>query len=482
MNEKVTIQLIIDALAEKHDIPRKDAEAVVRKMFDLIEEALTNEKYIKIKGLGTFKLTEVDSRESVNIKTGERIQIQGHSKISFTPDTSMKELINKPFGHFETVILNKGVLLEDTPTEVETEDDDGLLSEEMLPSIDREEATMVEELTPKVAPIEDSAEVNFGPVSSEETIEPADITPAEEELPTTEETLLPVEETNETVFIETTDASETPQEAESAAIPTEEEEVVPIDETPEPAVSSEEIPLTEAPVFTEEEPIAVLPETENTSEEPMEETTNIAVSETLPDDKEPMVSVTHLPDMEEKKSSSATLWGVIIALLILACVAGGGYWWFMQSKEQPSVAPQPTTIPAAQPEETPLQQPTDSATTTQTDSVQQSLTSAPTDTLHVSATEQPTSQPKLSTTAPAPKPQETPKVSLSDTTDYDIIGTQATYTLHEGETLIKVSSKFYGNRKLWPYIVKHNKNIIKDADRVPVGTTLRIPELSPRKP
>lgn len=70
-------------------------------MFELIEEALVTEKYVKVKGLGTFKLTEVESRESVNVNTGERIEIQGHTKISFTPDSSMKDLINKPFAHLK---------------------------------------------------------------------------------------------------------------------------------------------------------------------------------------------------------------------------------------------------------------------------------------------------------------------------------------------------------------------------------------------
>ena len=114
MNEKITLQDIINLLCEKQGISPKDSETFVRTMFDVIEEALTNEKYVKIKGLGTFKLTEVNSRESVHVNTGERIEIQGHSKVSFTPDTSMKELINKPFSHFETVVLNEGVELKDT--------------------------------------------------------------------------------------------------------------------------------------------------------------------------------------------------------------------------------------------------------------------------------------------------------------------------------------------------------------------------------
>ena len=125
MNEKISLQDLVELLNTKHGMPKKNADALVRGMFDLIEEALTNDKYVKIKGLGTFKLTEVDSRESMNVNTGERIEIQGHTKISFTPDTTMKELINKPFSHFETVMLNEGVLLEDTPVvdeEVKSED------------------------------------------------------------------------------------------------------------------------------------------------------------------------------------------------------------------------------------------------------------------------------------------------------------------------------------------------------------------------
>ena len=106
MNEKKTIQNIIEILSEKQGMDKKDAELFVKGMFDLIEEALATEKYVKVKGLGTFKLTEVDSRASVDVNTGERIEIQGHTKISFTPDSTLKELINKPFSHFETVILD----------------------------------------------------------------------------------------------------------------------------------------------------------------------------------------------------------------------------------------------------------------------------------------------------------------------------------------------------------------------------------------
>ena len=80
MNERLTIQDLIDLLAAKHSMTKKDAEAFVKEFFLLIEQALENEKTVKIKGLGTFKLVDVDSRESVNVNTGERFQIKGQPR------------------------------------------------------------------------------------------------------------------------------------------------------------------------------------------------------------------------------------------------------------------------------------------------------------------------------------------------------------------------------------------------------------------
>ncbi|MBQ8501842.1 MAG: HU family DNA-binding protein [Bacteroides sp.] len=115
MNEKLNIQDIVKLLAQKRDVSEEAMDRFVKAFFKLIEEALEKDKYVKIKGLGTFKLIEVDSRESININTGERFEIQGHKKVSFTPDSNLKEQINKPFAHFETVVLNEGVAFEDMP-------------------------------------------------------------------------------------------------------------------------------------------------------------------------------------------------------------------------------------------------------------------------------------------------------------------------------------------------------------------------------
>lgn len=269
MNEKITLQDIINLLCEKQGMTPKDAETFVRTMFDLIEEALTNEKYIKIKGLGTFKLTEVNSRESVHVNTGERIEIQGHSKVSFTPDTSMKELINKPFSHFETVVLNEGVELEDT-----------VIEEEGTP-----ESTEVSETTIKVE--ETTIEQ---PIVEESVVEKPIV-----ETPAIEEPIIQESITEEPIE----DNSIVDEPVMEAPIVEETESEVPV----EPTIVEETI-ATEALKSTESEE----------SEKP------------ITAEKEE-VSTPMVPQGEEKKSSRI-LWAIIIALVLI--ILFGFYWLFMR--------------------------------------------------------------------------------------------------------------------------------------------------------
>ena len=121
--DKLTINHIASVLVEKNGIAPKDAEQFVAAMFDVIQEGLENDKQVKVRGLGTFKIVDVEPRESVNVNTGERVLIKGHSKISFTPDASMKEMVNKPFSQFETVVLNDGVEFPETSVETSAETD-----------------------------------------------------------------------------------------------------------------------------------------------------------------------------------------------------------------------------------------------------------------------------------------------------------------------------------------------------------------------
>ena len=119
---KTNLQQLAKTLAQKKDrlrlsdakkLSQKDAEAFLKEFFDSIIQNVTTDKIVKIKGLGTFKLIEVLDRESVNVNTGERFIIPGHSKLSFTPETALKDLINKPFADFQTVVLNEGTPIEE---------------------------------------------------------------------------------------------------------------------------------------------------------------------------------------------------------------------------------------------------------------------------------------------------------------------------------------------------------------------------------
>ena len=113
MATKINLQQLAKTLAQKKNLPQKDAEAFLKTFFDAIIENVTADKMVKIKGLGTFKLIEVLDRESVNINTGERIVIPGHSKLSFKPENALKDLINKPFADCQTVVINEGTSIEE---------------------------------------------------------------------------------------------------------------------------------------------------------------------------------------------------------------------------------------------------------------------------------------------------------------------------------------------------------------------------------
>lgn len=106
---KISLSDLAQRLAEKSGISQQDAELFIRKMFDVANEGLQSDKLVKMKWLGTFKVMAVKDRESVDVNTGERIIIEGRDKISFTPDNILKEIVNKPFAQFETVVVNDGV-------------------------------------------------------------------------------------------------------------------------------------------------------------------------------------------------------------------------------------------------------------------------------------------------------------------------------------------------------------------------------------
>ena len=161
---KTAIQLITNVLANQHNLSTADAAAFVDAFFDIISSELKNGNQVKIKGLGTFKVQAVKPRESVNVNTGERVLIEGHDKISFTPDAVMKELVNKPFTQFETVVINDGVDTEELERVPVEESSDEIKSE--LVNDTTPEKTLEQEKTAVVK--EEKTEVE---VCKEEVIE-----------------------------------------------------------------------------------------------------------------------------------------------------------------------------------------------------------------------------------------------------------------------------------------------------------------------
>ncbi len=136
---KFSLNTLGKLLADKSGLSQVEAELFIRKMFDVCNQGLEADKQVKIKWLGTFKVQATKDRESINVNTGERFTIEGRDKLTFTPDNILKEIVNKPFAQFETVVVNDGVDFDEIDEkfgEEQTED----ASSEVIDFLDEEEA------------------------------------------------------------------------------------------------------------------------------------------------------------------------------------------------------------------------------------------------------------------------------------------------------------------------------------------------------
>ena len=150
---KNSLNVLGKKLAEKTGLSQQEAELFIKKMFDVVNEGLQDDKQVKVKWLGTFKVTSVKDRESVDVNTGERIVIDGRDKISFTPDNILKEIVNKPFAQFETVVVNDGVEFDEIDKKFEAE-------EQMLENQQTAEAEKPLNANPQVAEAEKPLNAN----------------------------------------------------------------------------------------------------------------------------------------------------------------------------------------------------------------------------------------------------------------------------------------------------------------------------------
>lgn len=208
---KYSIQQLATILVKKNGLSNDDATKFVNAIFDIVKEGLETDKIVKIKGFGTFKIIDVDPRESVNVNTGERVLINGHQKITFTPDSVMKEMVNRPFAQFETVVLNDGVDFSDIDKQTNTNENNNKQEEEEEEVEDIQEETQEEEIQEEVQDIateennyKNNKDIIKEEVTAEETPESPDEEIVEEAVEETVEEAVEEENVEETVVEEET--------------------------------------------------------------------------------------------------------------------------------------------------------------------------------------------------------------------------------------------------------------------------------------
>lgn len=501
METKLLLQDLADLMARHDGITKKKADAFVRAFFETIRQGLETDRYVKIKGFGTFKLVEVGERESVNINTGERFQISGHAKISFTPDAALKDLVNRPFAHFQTITLSEDVNLDE------------------LESVQVEEEVIPQVTLPAPEPAEEV------PVPAEEIPEPAEEVPVQtEEVPVQdEEEPVQAEEVPEPAEEEPVPAEEVPEPAEKVPEPAEEEpvqdeEVIePAEKVPEPA---EEIPAPaeEEPVQAEEvpEPAEEVPvpaeEVIETAEPENPQVTACACNTPEESNEEEPADATM--DEEEQESPAADpaayavnqeiirgykrwkLTAIILFVFILMVLSYFvGYFkvfcpceWITQSSttvatQNPPAkpaAPQATAKSTKQSKEQ-AGTPHDSLPATTKAEGGQPTAPAMKKAAPAEKVEQPAAAkaPAQGTAKPAPAaPKTESTLAQVKGGKYIITGTRETYRVAPGETLRSIAEYAYGSRGYAQYIIVHNH--IKNPDNIAAGTLIKLPELERR--
>ena len=403
--------------AADETLDKKTCEAFARTLFEVVEEALLSDKFVKVKGFGTFKLVAVSDRESVNINTGERFQIEGHTKVSFIPDNTLKEEINRPFAHFETIDLS------DETEQAELDAIDAAAAEEALENEEAEETVEeVAEEMPADEPAEEDVEEEVmeevpEEVLKEEPVEEAE-EPMEEPVATEPQTIVTAEK-----------KEEEPAKAEEPAADT----TLESEKGPEPQAGAQE----EAPT--------ALPVSYEYTEQP--------------------------PRRPFNWWKAIGVFFFVLALMLLSYFAGyyrllcpciiGLPEWTEPQPAQPAAKVQPAKTAPAKPQPAPAE------------------TTAPKiseNPLNSENPEQPESRKsKPAKPDPAPRKQQSAPAEVAPAPSADTTIATQPHTVARGETLYSIARKYYGSDKYVNVIIRHNR--IKNPNNIEKGTTLQIPIL-----
>ena len=414
MNNRLSIQDLALILSEQTGKSTEEALRFLQEFIAVVSEGVYNDKLVKVKGLGTFKIIRVEERASVSVNSGERFVIPSHYKFTFTPDKELKELVNKPFSLFDTVELNEEVDFSDVDVSAETsgaEDAADDSSEEILPDGIPEQAIE--------APQTPEPEVKPEPTVEEEAA-PQEEAQAEPE-PKTETTPEPEVEAEPELKAE---AETTPQEEAQAELEPEAE----TETMPEPEVEAEPEPKIEAETTPQEE------------------------AKAEPKPAEPVSSVSGYKEYRRKRRRSASrkllfpiacLFVVIVlGIVYIVCLSGRTT---VNKNWEPPMAEVGNPTPEAGMNPVPA----DSTGVTPPDSASLAADSV--------VAEPPVVEEN--------QPEETPKS--------DIL---ALVTIKAGDRLASFAKQYYGHKFFWVYIYQYNQDIISDPNNIPIGTELRIPD------
>ena len=392
--EKINILDLKSHLVAKHGVSESDAQSFINDMNELLRTTLLEEGMVKLRGLGTFKLIDVDSRESINVNTGERVLINSHSKLSFSPDTAMRELINRPFSQFQTVILNEGVSFGN----------------------EEEEENAIQEPTTIVA--EEQPTVENAPVTEEEPSMAEEIPAVKEEAPAVEEPTVTIDAEVSIVDNEPITEAEEPEMVEEPTVTINAEVSI---------VDNEPITEAEEPEMVEEEPTAE--EKTNTDDHLMKEDAS-GEEEEQPEDEEQTTAI----EEEAPKRHSAVrymLYATSILLLMLVSAYGGYRYAYYEQEGAKAVAGTPipnTTVKQQAPEP----------------SVEKATPAVP-DTLPSTA------QPSTPTEEVAELAPTESSLDIYEQRDarvrtgaYRIVGTLREVKVERGETLARIARRYLG--------------------------------------
>ena len=441
MKQKLLLSDFAQWLSEKEGITKKEAQTFLRTLFQIVEQGLTDDQFVKIKGLGTFKLVTVNERESVNINTGERFQIGEHNKIAFIPDASMKEIINRPFAHFESVDLS-----DETDT-AELDAVDEAVKQEFPPISEEETSTAEESIPTTVEVITESSHSTSLPEKQKDVTEEVS-----EESNLTEE--IPTEIATITEGLEEKKAEEKAEETEALAQAEETETLAQAEET-EALAQAEAVVITAKETASEsqaseenhtpeETPIQVVSTSEKT--DAMGTDAEISVSQPT------TLTVSGAAVEEEEDTRRPWLRRTLMALFVLLlCTASyfAGYYRLLC----PPCASTAPTAPAAkvQPDSTQAKKPQ----------------AAKKDSAAVSAAPQTVSKPLNEAKDSVKQPQKQEEAVTR------------THTIRVGDNLSRIARKYYGDDHYVDFIIR--KNNLKNADNIHVGKVLVLPPLETEK-